>query len=59
VFKEYSDPEAQTPKFVITKKTKLAKIEDEKTLFKLNLLNEKCPIAAIIQKLEYCHKAPG
>jgi|TARA_B110000495_G_C22405366_1_gene258436 hypothetical protein len=59
VFKGYSDPEAQTPKFVITKKIKLAIIEDEKTLFKLNLLNEKYPIAAIIQKLEYCHKAPG
>jgi hypothetical protein len=51
VFKGYSDPEAQTPKFVITKKIKLAIIEDEKTLFKLNLLNEKYPIAAIIQKL--------
>ena len=58
MFKGYNDPEIQTPKFVIMKKTKLDAIVEIKSFLKLNFLKLKIPISMINIKLEYCHKKP-
>ena len=58
MFKGYNDPEIQTPKFVIMKKTKLDAIVEIKSFLKLNFLKLKIPISMINIILEYCHKKP-
>ena len=57
--KGYIEPEIQTPKLVITKKSKLEHKEVINTFLKLIFFKKKKPIKIIIKNEPYCHKKPG
>ena len=56
---EYIDPDIQTPKLVIIKKSRLETMVVIKTLLKLIFFKNKYPINIIKAKEEYCQKKPG